>query len=153
MTKAAMRYFTIAKKASCSSGFDDYKIGAVVVYKGKVISIGRNMVKTHPLQSKYDGYRLDPKYIPVSTHAETNALSKIIERDDIVWSKCSIYIYREVRNGQVAMARPCNSCMQLMKDLGIINVYYTTDMGYAHEVITPETQGKVCCQRNKKATP
>ena len=31
------------------------------------------------------------------------------------------------------MARPCASCMQAIKDLGIREIYYTTNDGYSYE--------------------
>lgn len=31
------------------------------------------------------------------------------------------------------MARPCPACMSAIKELGIKNIYYTTDNGYAYE--------------------
>ena len=30
------------------------------------------------------------------------------------------------------MAKPCASCIAMIKDLGIVNVYYTKDSGYAY---------------------
>lgn len=33
------------------------------------------------------------------------------------------------------MARPCASCMQAIKDLGIREIYYTTNDGYSYEKI------------------
>ena len=33
------------------------------------------------------------------------------------------------------MSRPCPSCMAAIKDLGIRNIYYTTDDGFSHEII------------------
>ena len=47
--------------------------------------------------------------------------------------KVKLYIYR-VRCDQLhSLARPCRSCMEAIKDLGIRHVYYTTDDGFAYE--------------------
>ncbi len=43
-----------------------------------------------------------------------------------------IYIYISYTNG-LGMARPCPACMAAIKELGIKNIYYTTDNGYAYE--------------------
>ena len=52
---------------------------------------------------------------------------------DIDWSKVKLYIYRETRDGKLAMSRPCPACMQAIKDLNIKHIAYTTDCGYATE--------------------
>ena len=149
MTKREQHFMKLACQIAERSTFRDYKLGAIVVYKGKILSSGANLAKTHPLQRKFDHHRLDERFIPVSTHAEVNAIQKIIKDNDIDWSKCTIYVARVLKNGKTAMSRPCNSCMQLMKSLGVKNVYYTTDFGVAHEYITQESTGKVCVEKAK----
>ena len=55
---------------------------------------------------------------------------------DIKWDKVVIFVYREMLDGSIGMARPCESCMAYIKDMGIKNIYYTTNDGFAHEVLT-----------------
>ena len=55
---------------------------------------------------------------------------------DIDFSRVHIYIYRELRDGTLAMARPCQACLAAIKQMGIKHIHYTTDgEGYAHEVL------------------
>lgn len=48
--KAINKYFKMAKAASELSDFPRINIGSVVVYKGKVVSVGWNTTKTSPVQ-------------------------------------------------------------------------------------------------------
>ena len=59
-------------------------------------------------------------------------------RDGIDLSNAAIYVYRVHKNGTLAMSRPCPSCMQLIKDVGIKRVFYTTENGYVYEKITQQ---------------
>ena len=70
-----------------------------------------------------------------SVHAEIDCISKI-QYMDIRWDKVKVFVYREMLDGSIGMARPCPACMAYIKDMGIRNIYYTTNNGFAHEVIT-----------------
>lgn len=137
MTHSNLAYFAAAKAVSELSDHKHYKIGAVVVMNHRIISSASNSnSKTHPLQKKYNKYRFtddgDHKQ-----HAELAALVPLI-RDGIDLSNAAIYVYRVHKNGTLAMSRPCPSCMQLIKDVGIKRVFYTTENGYAYEKITQQ---------------
>lgn len=134
LSKSHRTYF---KAAKAISELSDYKqrMGCVIVYKHRIISSGCNKHKTNPLQKKYNRYRFGEDEGIHSVHAEVDALSPLIDRDDIDLSHVSLYIYRQHKNGDLALARPCNSCMALIKKLGIRNIYYTTYGGYSHEEI------------------
>lgn len=133
--------FALAKRASTFSDSSPYKVGCVVACKNKILSVGYNTSKTHPLQREFNIKRgVNPQY-PSRLHAEINALSKINDMD-LDWEKVSVYIYREHKNGVPACARPCNACMQMIKSLGIKNIFYTQDGSYCHEEITENTTGK-----------
>lgn len=137
MTHSNLAYFAAAKAVSELSDHKHYKIGAVVVMNHRIISSASNSnSKTHPLQKKYNKYRFtddgDHKQ-----HAELAALVPLI-RDGVDLSNATIYVYRVHKNGTLAMSRPCPSCMQLIKDVGIKRVFYTTEDGYAYEKITKQ---------------
>lgn len=127
-------YFKHARNMSLMSDFARSHTGCVVVCKGKIISTGFNSTKTHPIQKYYNKLRFDAE-TPHSLHSETHALCQIMNNKDIDWNKVHIYLYREHKNGVKAMARPCKSCMQLIKDLNIKYIHYTTEDGYAFEEI------------------
>lgn len=141
MSKRDEVYFQCAKNVSLNSDFNRVKIGTVVVYKNEIISEGYNTYKTHPIQMKYDKYRTLYTFNGVSPqhciHSEINALKRI-KTLDIKWNKVKVYIYREDMNGHIANCRPCNSCMAFIKELGIRNIYYTTDNGYCYERLLNE---------------
>ena len=75
-------------------------------------------------------------------HAEIKCLSQIKDID-INFSKVKLYIYR-IRNDQpFGLSRPCPSCMAAIKDLGIKDIYYTTNDGYAYERLENKEIGGV----------
>ena len=130
-------YFNIAKEISKLSDFPKVKIGCCAVYKHKVISTGFNSRRTSPLQKKYNRYRFyeDDSGASHTYHAEISCLKPLMRRRDINFKNVSLYVYREYRDGQLALSRPCESCMQLIVELGIKDIYYTNSGGFSHEEI------------------
>lgn len=127
----------LAREASFNAdytGCGKPKIGCVATLKGTVIAKGWNGDKTHTFQDKYNVYRYKDKWMPSKCHAEIAALSKI-KYLDVDFSKVELFIYRELKDGNYAMARPCPSCMAAIKDFGIKKVHYTTPDGVATEKI------------------
>jgi deoxycytidylate deaminase len=118
----------------------DYKrihIGCVITYKGIPISFGFNSNKTHPMQKRYNKFRI-PNYdecdcIP-KVHAEIAALSKL-KKNELNPKKVELFIYRMMDKDKYGMARPCPSCMKAIKDFGIRKIYYTTEDGFAKEIL------------------
>ena len=128
------RYFDLARNVSTLSDFQRIHIGCVVLYKGKVIGSGYNCCKSHPLQRRYNRERFSEDSTPHSMHAELHALCGL-RGASIDWNKVILYVYRQRRDGSLGCARPCKSCLKLIKDMGIHHICYTTDDGYAEEVI------------------
>ena len=134
LRKSDRVYFNIAKSVSELSDFPRIKIGSCSVYKHKVISTGFNTQRTDPMQKKYNRYRFteDTKH---TCHAELSCLKPLIGRKDIDFKNVDLYIYRSYKNGELALSRPCPSCMKLITELGIKNIYYTNSGGFSHEEI------------------
>lgn len=139
MNNGDAHLFKIARNCSLMSDYtsncSSARIGCVISYKGTILAKGHNSNKTHTTQAKYNIWRYKDKsnnYLPEKLHAELHALSKI-QYLDIDFSKVHIYIYRETRKGELAMARPCPACLTRIKELGIKYISYTTDSGYASE--------------------
>lgn len=131
MTRKEEAFFRAAKSVSELSDHKQ-RIGAVVVLKHRIISSGFNKkTKTHPLQKKYNQYRFSEDSVH-TCHAELSALLPLI-RDGVDLSDASIFVFRSHRNGSLACARPCKSCMELIKDCGIKRCFYSTEDGYARE--------------------
>ena len=134
-----MRFFKEAKKESLLSDYNGQHMGAVAVYGDKVIlAKAHNSNKTNTTQYFYNRYRVEQKSNimskPPRSHAECN-LYRRIRFLDIDFSRVSVYIYRELKNGELGMARCCPACMAALKSLGVKKICYTTDDGYAEERI------------------
>ena len=134
--------FKVARECSLKSDYTSKcstaRIGCITVYKGTILTKSFNSDKTHTIQAKYNKWRYNEdvakKYLPSKIHAELSCIQRI-KYLDIDFSKVHIYVYRETKKGQLALARPCPSCMAAIRELGIRNIHYTTDCGYAAERI------------------
>ena len=122
------RNFQKAKAASTLSDFPNHKLGAVMMLGNKVLAVGYNITKTHPIQKKYNierGYDPDVKNNG-QIHAEMMCLinTKYL---DVDWSRVSLYIYREHKDHTTAIAKPCPACEKAIRERGINQVYFTTE--------------------------
>lgn len=129
-------YLKLAKSACYYSDNRRTRLGCVIVYKGKILSVGYNLQdKTNPLQKKFNQYReFDPNASGCknSIHAECHALLKIKDLD-IDWRKSNVFVWRIKKDGTRGMARPCPACEAMLKNQGISRVYYSTDNGWGYE--------------------
>ena len=130
-------YFNLARNACYYSDFMKARLGAVLIYKGKVMSVGWNSTKTSPLQrqlNRYRGYDVDASEAHNTLHAEVACLTKA--RDlDIDWGRASIFVYRIKKDGSAGLSYPCKGCMALIKSMGIKNIYFSTENGWGYERI------------------
>lgn len=139
--KVNERFFQFAREASLKSDYTRRgsapRIGVVAVYKGSIVAEAWNTDKTSPLQARYNEYRYYNPTLPEKSHAETVLVQRLRWKfgDSLDWSRVQIYLYRELKNGKLAMARPCRSCFHLLRDLGVRKVFYTTENGFAEERI------------------
>lgn len=134
MTKNDYKYFEKARQAALISDYKKIHIGCIAVYQNNVIGIGCNCNKTHPTQKFYNRYRkLSDSMLP-KLHAEINCINSI-KHLDINFSKVKLYIYRIRKDQPYGLSKPCHSCMAAIKDLGIKDIYYTSNDGYIHEKI------------------
>ena len=115
------RFFDVAKAASKHSDHPAHKLGAVIVKGNKIISVGFNKNKTHT-KSNHAWKRL---------HAEICAIIKA--KQDL--TGCSIYVYRETKNGALGLSKPCPSCFAAIKESGIKTMFYTTEHGFIKETV------------------
>lgn len=109
MKKKAMRLAAKLSEHSCHK----YQVGAVIIMGNKILGLGFNQVKTHT-KSTHSFKTL---------HAETAALIDA-GLGDTRGAVC--YVYRRLKDGTGAMAKPCPSCSNMLKERGIKRVYYTT---------------------------
>lgn len=145
LNKTDYKYFNKARQTALISDYRKTHIGCVAVYQGQVIGLGCNCNKTHPVQKYYNKYRniysKGCESLP-KLHAEISCINQI-KHLDINFSKVKLYIYRIRKDQPFGMSRPCPSCMAAIKDLGIKDVYYTTNDGYVHERIENNIVGGV----------
>lgn len=132
LTSSHRAYFRVAKAMSKFSDFPKIQVGCCAVYKHKIISSGYNSMKTNPVQKRLNIYRFDEE-TPATLHAEISCLLPLINRRDIDFRDVSLYIYREYKNGRLAISKPCLSCMALIRELGIRKIYYSGNDSYISE--------------------
>lgn len=138
----------IAKAASKCSDFKRTQVGACIVHKGDVLSVGFNTQKTHVLQNKYNVYRDFNGQVNVvaKCHGEINAISKLpyyIRENNIDLSNATVYVYREHKDTHgYANARPCPACYNALIDAGVGRVVYTCDNGIKEEYLMKRNSSK-----------
>ena len=125
-------YLNLAHNACYYSDNKRAKLGSVIVYKNKLISIAWNVEeKTNPLQEKYNklrNYDIDVKFTKSSIHAEFAAMLKI-KNMNINFKHVNLFVYRIKKDGSTGYSRPCPACMGFAKSLGIKHIYYSTEHG------------------------
>jgi hypothetical protein len=94
---------------------------SLIVYKGRVISVGRNMFKTHP-RAKQIGYPFE------EMHSELDAYRKVPKQ--LRGCKFDLINVRYNKFGTMRMSRPCELCMPWCREV-FDRIYYTTDEGIA----------------------
>ena len=113
--------FTTAAHAIAMAGSgvgmkSKFRLGAILVHKNSIVSIGTNSYKTHPLMAA----RTEWPFLHAEQHAIIRAGVDNCEGLDL-------YIARVLKNNDLAMSKPCDVCIELIKDVGIKNVYYSTN--------------------------
>lgn len=129
--------FEMARQIAEQSDFTRTHVGCLITYKGVPIASGFNSNKTHPMQKDYNKYRggeNDDNFVP-KLHAEIAALSKLKDISGLDAKKIRLHVYRIRKDQKYGMARPCPSCMKAIRDAGIRKIHYTTNNGYAEEII------------------
>lgn len=120
MSKDA-RFLKLAKKESTKSNHADYKIGCVITKKSQIIATGYNLYKTHT-KSPHP-YK--------SIHAEFMAAMNA----GFDLSGCTVYVFREHKNGTWAMARPCSSCWKFLMKCGAKRTIYSCNGSFVEEIM------------------
>ena len=129
------KFFEAARRAAGESTFKVH-VGAVAVWRGKVVASAASLDKTEPLQKTYNKLRSFNQVglcLP-KVHAEIGLIKKVMKLN-IPMREVKIYVYRTCKSRDKGLARPCRACLAALQDAGIRTVYYTTDFGYAQEWI------------------
>ena len=111
------RYQRFAKAALELAGaaeFDvTHQLCALVVDKNRVISVGYNSPKTHPISSETVQQQL---------HAEMDAVLRAGEEALI---GAEVIIARCKPSGKPGLAKPCSVCEGVLRRAGVRRVFYT----------------------------
>ena len=134
LSKKQLILFKVASTVAGLSNHQKSRLGAIVYNKHKIISSGYNSsTEVDRVQAELDIARYNC-YCPGKIHAETSALLPFIKRN-IDIRGAELYVSRLKKDNSHGMARPCPSCMRLIRKCGIKRIHYTTDDGFATEVI------------------
>jgi deoxycytidylate deaminase len=129
------KFFEAARRAAESSDFK-VRVGAVAVWRRKVIASAASQNKTKPVQkywNKFRSFSQNEECLP-KLHAEIALISKL-QKLDIDMRDVSVYVYRICKSREKGLARPCAACISAIRNAHISRIYYSTDIGYAAEVI------------------
>lgn len=94
---------------------------SLIVRKGRVLAIGTNAFKGHPIASKI-GYRFGEQ------HSELNAFLKCSQRD-----RLTLINVRFNKDQQMRMARPCALCLPWCSGI-FEEIYYTCPDGFIRKL-------------------
>jgi deoxycytidylate deaminase len=92
------------------------KMAAVIYDRNRLISIGLNSHKTHPLAKQFQ-----KNVHALKIHAEIAAI--VNARQSV--EGMSMFIARVNRSGLPMLAKPCNGCFRAITAFGIKNVHWT----------------------------
>lgn len=133
LTARNRRFFRYAERIAETSDFRRVHIGCVIVLGNKVVASTCNTEKGHPVQNEYNRYR--GFYDGVGKlHAEIRALAQI-KHLNLPSNKLEVYIWRCLKDGTLALARPCPACRAALIDAGIRHIYYTDNGSFHYEEI------------------
>jgi deoxycytidylate deaminase len=103
-----MRYYDLATMLAMNSACR-FPMGSVVALGARIISVGTNVIKTHPVQKRYGSH-------VVSIHAEYSAI--LHARCDLTGATLYVARYKDL------ISKPCASCALLMAEAGIKDMVY-----------------------------
>ena len=99
------------------------RLGAVLVISNRVVSMGQNIYKSHPLQKRF-ARRPDA----IFQHAEINCLVNFLRSNDqSELTKATLYVGRVFGEEMefVGEAKPCPGCSKAIHHYGIKKVVHT----------------------------
>lgn len=121
------KYLNAAIEEAMNSEHSQWKVGAIIVRSGRVLGRGNNR------------YRNDPAIVgkdDVSYHAEEVAIRRAGSTEG-----ATIYVARITRSGYTSIAKPCESCQELLLEAGIQTAVWTDLAGIGKARVT--TMGQI----------
>lgn len=99
------------------------RIGALLVIGNRVVAMGQNMLKSHPMQKRF-GKNPEAIY----QHAEINCLVNFLRSNDPKeLTKATLYVGRVYGEDMehVGLAKPCCGCSHAIEHFGIRKVVHS----------------------------
>lgn len=126
MTKPKSIFALAIKTAHQSEGVGKrqcYRMGAVLYHGKKPIIAKPNSNKNHAINQLFTDR-------PIRLHAEANVIKSIGIN---ACRNKSLFVVRVQKDGRTTMSKPCDSCQELIKLVGIKKVFYTNWQGRIEE--------------------
>ena len=126
--------FEVAEGASGLRG--RYKTGAIIVVGNRIISEGRNSLKTHPFAKSFS-----KNSEAIYLHAEHEAIlkaSRYLGKKE--WRKARLYVARTTKSSTFGLAKPCNGCACAINHFKIGFVAYSLDAGEHLQYVSYSTK-------------
>lgn len=121
MTRHEKRLSDLCVIANDTSLFQKNRHAAAIYIGNKLISVGVNQLKSHPLQAQF-GINSDAIFL----HAEIDAIKNALKRVSLTeLQKATLYVVR-TKNGTMKMSKPCGGCQRAIIHFGIKNVFWST---------------------------
>ena len=110
-------------------GCSGFKMVSAIVIKGKIISVGVNQKKTHPIQEIY-GKNKDSIFL----HSEIASIARSLNHlDKSDLSKSNLYTFRVKRPNNKSkrwvsgLAKPCIGCRRALIEFEIPRIIFSTE--------------------------
>lgn len=99
-----------------------YKIAAGIYLRSRLLVLGINSYKTHPIMLS-SGYRREQIHL----HAEADALQKFLRiLPEHMLERCHMHVARVGLDGTTRLAKPCEGCYKLLVQYRIGGLSWTT---------------------------
>jgi tRNA(Arg) A34 adenosine deaminase TadA len=121
-SRKTLQRIHFAKKIAEASGTGQFRHAAVLLRGGSIVNFASN-------DYRYSGFadRFYHRAIGYGTrHAEIRACLNVPRG---LTEGSSMYVVRVNRAGELKLSKPCKTCEETLRFLGIREVYYSTDEG------------------------
>lgn len=105
--------------------FANARVAALLVCKNRVIAVGTNWSKTHPVAQRFQKNKK-----ALYPHAEVVCLHNAQKRGFSDWSRATLYIARAKKINGVhvpGLSKPCFGCLQAVDFYGVGKISWTKD--------------------------
>lgn len=118
-------------KVAQTSDYRRFRMGAIIARKNKILSVGTNSKKSHPIQAKFSCRPFNHAW----RHCEVHAIS-LCKAGDLIGS--DIYVGRILANDEWAASKPCSGCLKALIHYGIKGMYFFQDGKIYYDSVNPQ---------------